>query len=207
MQCWGASRNVVENHWPTPSLYRATILFFRSSESSLPWSAMLNIQWPVWESECDNTKFNTPAPYSHQRVTWHWERKWLIGPFLLRGVLTFVASGLDINGFTELFWGDSKFALLYKLYTLPGHGLLVCPWQTFVRQLAGPRRPHLPGSITWMFRPCRPGFYLLKVAHTYLGGLFLRQGLILQEALGAITQVISCAVQIVISSVLSHENI
>ncbi len=118
-----------------------------------------------------------------------------------------MASGLDINGFTELFWGDSKFALLYKLYTLPGHGLLVCPWQTFVRQLAGPRRPHLPGSITWMFRPCRPGFYLLKVAHTYPGGLFLRQGLILQDALGPITQVISCAVQIVISSVLSHENI
>ncbi len=43
-----------------------------------------------------------------------------LGPiwtFSLRGVLTFVASGLDINGFIELFWGDSKFTLLYKLYT------------------------------------------------------------------------------------------
>ncbi len=33
------------------------------------------------------------------------------------GVLTFVASGLDINGCVKLFWGDSKFTLLYKLYT------------------------------------------------------------------------------------------
>ncbi len=43
-----------------------------------------------------------------------------LGPiwtFLLRGVLTFVASGLDINGCVELFSGDSKFTLLYKLYT------------------------------------------------------------------------------------------
>ncbi len=43
-----------------------------------------------------------------------------LGPiwtFSLRGVLTFVASGLDINGCVELFWGDSKFTLLYKLYT------------------------------------------------------------------------------------------
>ncbi len=28
---------------------------------------MLNFQWPVWESESDNTKFNTPAPHSHLR--------------------------------------------------------------------------------------------------------------------------------------------
>ncbi len=27
----------------------------------LMWGAMLNFQWPVWESESDNTKFNTPA--------------------------------------------------------------------------------------------------------------------------------------------------
>ncbi len=43
-----------------------------------------------------------------------------LGPiwtFSLRGVLTFVASGLDINGCVQLFWGDSKFTLLYKLYT------------------------------------------------------------------------------------------
>ncbi len=53
--------------WPTPSLCRATILFFRSSVSSLPWDAMLNFQWPVWESESDNIKFNTPAPHSHLR--------------------------------------------------------------------------------------------------------------------------------------------
>ncbi len=43
-----------------------------------------------------------------------------LGPiwtFLLRGVLTFVASSLDINGCVALFWGDSKSTLLYKLYT------------------------------------------------------------------------------------------
>ncbi len=28
---------------------------------------MLNFQWPVWESESDNTKSNTPAPHSHIR--------------------------------------------------------------------------------------------------------------------------------------------
>ncbi len=28
---------------------------------------MLNFQWPVWESESDNTKFSTPAPHSHMR--------------------------------------------------------------------------------------------------------------------------------------------
>ncbi len=39
-----------------------------------------------------------------------------IWTFSLRGVHTFVASGLDING-CVLFWGDSKFTLLYKLYT------------------------------------------------------------------------------------------
>ncbi len=50
--------------------------------------AMLNFQWPVWESESDNTKFNTPAPHSHLRPCntneSHdtGERKWLIGPNL-----------------------------------------------------------------------------------------------------------------------------
>ena len=49
------------------------LFFFRSPESSLPWGAMLNFQWPVSMRECesDDTKFNTPAPHSHQRVTWH----------------------------------------------------------------------------------------------------------------------------------------
>ncbi len=42
---------------------------------------------------------------------------WWIWTFSLRGVLTFVASGLDINDCVELFWGDSIFTLLYKLYT------------------------------------------------------------------------------------------
>ncbi len=38
--------------------------------------------------------------------------------FSLRGVLTFVASGLDINGCVlSYFEGDSKCTLLYKLYT------------------------------------------------------------------------------------------
>ncbi len=50
-----------------PFLCRATIIFFRSSESSLPWGVILNFQWPVWESESDNIKFNTPAPHSHLR--------------------------------------------------------------------------------------------------------------------------------------------
>ncbi len=49
---------------------------------------MLNFQWPVWESESDNTKFNTPAPHSHLRPCntneSHdtGERKWLIVPNL-----------------------------------------------------------------------------------------------------------------------------
>ncbi len=43
-----------------------------------------------------------------------------LGPiwtFSLRGVHTFVTSGLDINGCALLFWGDRKFTLLYKPYT------------------------------------------------------------------------------------------
>ncbi len=85
------------------------LFFFRFSVSYLPWGAMLNFQWPVWESksECNNTKFNTPAPHSHLRPcntseSHHTEeRKGELGSnwsFSLRGVLTFVASGLDING-------------------------------------------------------------------------------------------------------------
>ncbi len=82
------------------------LFFFRSSESYLLWGVMLNFQWPVWESESDNTKFNTPVSHSHLRPCntneSHdtGERKWLIGPNLdisLRGLLTFVASGLNIN--------------------------------------------------------------------------------------------------------------
>ncbi len=47
---------------------------------------MFNFQWPVWESESDNTKFNTPAPLSHLRPfnanesLDTGERKWQIGP-------------------------------------------------------------------------------------------------------------------------------
>ncbi len=54
--------------WSHACLCRATHLFFRSSECSLPRGAMLNFQWPVWESESDNTKCNTPAPPSHLRL-------------------------------------------------------------------------------------------------------------------------------------------
>ncbi len=70
------------------AICKATIYFFRSSESSLPWGAMLNFQWPVWESKSDNTKFNTPAPHSHlspcntNESHDTRERKWLIGPNL-----------------------------------------------------------------------------------------------------------------------------
>ncbi len=37
------------------TLWRATILIIKSSESSLPWGAMLNIQWSVWEN-CTKNK-------------------------------------------------------------------------------------------------------------------------------------------------------
>ncbi len=49
---------------------------------------VLNFQWPVWESESDNTKFSMPAPHSHLRPCntneSHdtRERKWLIEPNL-----------------------------------------------------------------------------------------------------------------------------
>ncbi len=42
---------------PNPSLWRATIQILKSSESSLPWDATLNIQWPVWENCTQITKF------------------------------------------------------------------------------------------------------------------------------------------------------
>ncbi len=59
-----------KNHFCPPAAFRASsesrvckqpIIFFRSSESSLPWGALLNFQWA---RESDNTKFNTPAPHS-----------------------------------------------------------------------------------------------------------------------------------------------
>ncbi len=50
------------------AIFRATILFFSNPQIVFfPWGTMLNFQWPVWESESDNTKFNTPAPHSHLR--------------------------------------------------------------------------------------------------------------------------------------------
>ncbi len=69
-------------------LYVEQQLSFSDPQCSLPWGAMLNFQWPVWESGSDNTKFNTPAPHSHMRPCntneSHdtRERKWLIGPNL-----------------------------------------------------------------------------------------------------------------------------
>ncbi len=59
-------------------------------------------------------------------------RIWTLGPiwtFSLRGVLTFVASGLDINGCVELFWGRQQ------IYTViqAEHSLLyiVAKWHFF----------------------------------------------------------------------------
>ncbi len=99
---WPLCCSLVSGSWqssysPSHLYVEQQLFFFRSSESSLPWGAMLNFQWTVWESESDNTKFNTPA-----RVRWHRGEKIAnLGPiftFSLGGILTFVASGLDING-------------------------------------------------------------------------------------------------------------
>ncbi len=51
-------------------LYVEQQLFFSDPQSSLPWGAMLSIQWSVLESESDNIKCNTPAPHSHLRPCW-----------------------------------------------------------------------------------------------------------------------------------------
>ncbi len=53
-----------------------------------------------------------------------------------------------------------------RLEALPRHGrgLAVCPLQRFVRRLAGPRRPHLLGFITWTYRPYKPESSLLRWA-------------------------------------------
>ncbi len=88
---------------------------------------MLILQWPVWESESNNTKFNTPAPHSHLRPCntneSHdtGERKWLIGPNLdifTWGVLTFVASGLDINGCVLIYFEGTSNVHCYTCCTL-----------------------------------------------------------------------------------------
>ncbi len=42
------------------------------------------------------------------------------------------------------------------------HGPAWGPFQTFVRWMAGLRRPHLQGFTTWMSPPCRPESCLLK---------------------------------------------
>ncbi len=67
---------------------------------------MLNFQWPVWESESDNTKFNTPAPHSHLRPcntnkshdTREKMANWAQFGHFHSGVLTLVTSSLDLNG-------------------------------------------------------------------------------------------------------------
>ncbi len=80
--------------------------FFRYSESYLPWGAMLNIQWLVWESESGNTKFNRPAPHSHLRPCNTNEShdtgeiKWLIGP---NSLLYIVA---NFHFFSVVTWKD-----------------------------------------------------------------------------------------------------
>ncbi len=89
--CWSSVSGSWQSSYSLRHLYvepQFFFFFFKSSESSLPWGAMLNFQWPVWESESNNTRFNTPAPHSHLRPCntneSHdtGERKWLIGPNL-----------------------------------------------------------------------------------------------------------------------------
>ncbi len=64
---------------PRPSLWRATILILKSSESSLPWGAMLNIQWSVWEIvlqepnlNCSKTRYTNLYGPVKQIKTWTW---------------------------------------------------------------------------------------------------------------------------------------
>ncbi len=74
---------------------------------------------------------NTPAPHSHLRPCntneSHdtGERKWLLGPiwtFSLRGVLTFVASGLDINGCVlSYFEGQQIYTVIQAVHSLLLH--------------------------------------------------------------------------------------
>ncbi len=94
---------------------------------SLPWGAMLNFQRPVWASESNNTKFNKPAhplhlvPCNTNESHDILERKWLIGPNLdifTQGCTHFCGQRFRHQWLcVDLFWGDSKFTLLYKLYT------------------------------------------------------------------------------------------
>ncbi len=66
-----------------------------------------------------------------------------LGPiwtFSLRGVLTFVASILDINGCVELFWGDSKFTLIQAVHSLlyivaKCHFFSVVTWKEIIKYL------------------------------------------------------------------------
>ncbi len=121
---------------------------FRSSESSLLWGAILNFQWPVRESERNNTKFNTPAPHWHLRPfntnESHdtGERKWLIGPnWTLRGVLTFVGSGLDINGCVlSYFEGQQIWTVIQAVHSLlyivaKCHFFSVVTWKYIIKYL------------------------------------------------------------------------
>ncbi len=61
------SFRVLQSSYSLRHLYVEKQLFFSDPQRVLPWGAMLNFQWPVLESESDNTKFNTPALHSHLR--------------------------------------------------------------------------------------------------------------------------------------------
>ncbi len=65
--CWSSVSGSWQSSYSLRHLYVDQQFFFTDPQSSLPWGAMLNFQWPVWESESDNTKFNTAAPHSHLR--------------------------------------------------------------------------------------------------------------------------------------------
>ena len=104
------------------NLVIAEAIFMWSNNS---WGAMLNFQWPVWESVRAITPNLTHLLPIHTwdlvTLTSHMtlgRKNGELGPiwtFSLRGVLTFVASGWLC---VELFWGDSKFTLYTDYLTL-----------------------------------------------------------------------------------------
>ncbi len=103
------ARPVLSGTCPVIPLYSLGRRAVAQFQNFLPWGAMLNFQWPVWESESDNIKFNTHYPHSHLRPNLD---------IFTQGCTHFCGQRFRHYWLcVELFWGDSKFTLLYKLYT------------------------------------------------------------------------------------------
>ncbi len=96
-----------------------------------------------------------------------------IWTFSLRGVLTFVASGLDINGCVlSYFEGDSKFTVIQSVHSLlyivaKCHFFSVVTWKDIIKYLQKCEEGTHFCEILWICRYIHACIYLRKICYVY----------------------------------------